>query len=168
MWAFLRWLSTLCYYDLGIRTVSRNTLKQLCNARKYPFPHPQTKGGNFCFRPAFRRILSYPPSPGISHKHDQGSMADPGEGPGGPTPPYFYTKMKPEGPKKFFLSPPPPPSYLRVWMTAPPPTPLIWRSGSATGAFNKHRRPTKHVGYFAHRSRLIFPRKKKQLVWITL
>ena len=63
MWAFLRWLSTLCFYDLGIRMVSSNTLKQLCNARKYPFPHPQTKGGKFCFRPAFRRILSYPPTP---------------------------------------------------------------------------------------------------------
>ena len=34
--------------------------------------------------------------------------------------------------------------------------------------FNKHRRPTKHVGYFAHRSRLLFAAKKKQLVWVTL
>ena len=34
--------------------------------------------------------------------------------------------------------------------------------------FNEHRRPTKHVGYFAHRGRLLFYRKKKQLVWITL
>ena len=29
--------------------------------------------------------------------------------------------------------------------------------------FNKHRRPTTHVGYFAHRGRLLFYRKKKQL-----
>jgi len=26
-----------------------------------------------------------------------------------------------------------------------------------TSAFNKHRRPTKSVGYFAQRSRLLFP-----------
>ena len=37
-----------------------------------------------------------------------------------PPPPYFYTKMRPEGQKK--LTGPP---YLRVWMTAPPPSPLI-------------------------------------------
>ena len=37
-----------------------------------------------------------------------------------------------------------------------------------TRGFNKHRRPTKHVGYFAHRSRLLFSRRKKELVWITL
>ena len=34
--------------------------------------------------------------------------------------------------------------------------------------FNKHQWPTKHVGYFAHRGRLLFYTKKKQLVWITL
>ena len=45
------------------------------------------------------------------------SVADPGEGPGGPAPPYFYTKLMPEGPKKIFVTPP---LYLRVWMTGPP------------------------------------------------
>ena len=45
------------------------------------------------------------------------SVADPGEGPGGPAPPYFYTKLMPEGPKKIFGTPP---LYLRVWMTGPP------------------------------------------------
>ena len=30
--------------------------------------------------------------------------------------------------------------------------------------FNKHQWPTKHVGYFAHRGRLLFYTKKKQLV----
>ena len=30
--------------------------------------------------------------------------------------------------------------------------------------FNKHRWPTKRVGYFAHRDHLLFSRKKKQLV----
>ena len=48
------------------------------------------------------------------------AVADPGEGPGGPGPPYFLTKLRPDGPKNF-LRPPPP--YLRVCMTAPPPVP---------------------------------------------
>ena len=30
--------------------------------------------------------------------------------------------------------------------------------------FNKHRWPTKHISYFAHRGRLLFYRKKEQLV----
>ena len=30
-----------------------------------------------------------------------------------------------------------------------------------TQGFNKHRRPTKRVGYFAHRSRLLFFHKEK-------
>ena len=34
-------------------------------------------------------------------------MADPGEGPGGPGPPYFSTKMRPEGQKKVFGDRPP-------------------------------------------------------------
>ena len=43
-------------------------------------------------------------------------VADPGEGPGGPAPPpYFLTKMSPEGPKQIFLE------------TAPPPHHLFWR-----------------------------------------
>ena len=39
-----------------------------------------------------------------------------GRGPGGGAPPYFSTKMRPEGPKKIFLetAPPPPPPYLKV------------------------------------------------------
>ena len=40
-------------------------------------------------------------------------------------PPYFQTKLRPEGAKKFFFEPAPPP-FLRVWMTLtplpPPPT----------------------------------------------
>ena len=43
-------------------------------------------------------------------------MADPGEGPGDP--PYFYIKLRPEGPKKNFGDRVPP--YLSVWVTAPP------------------------------------------------
>ena len=44
---------------------------------------------------------------------------------GSRTPPYLSTKMRPIGPKKFFLETGPP-SYLRVWMTDPPnpPPPL--------------------------------------------
>ena len=53
-------------------------------------------------------------------KQRQKSVADPGEGPGGPGPPYFYTKLRPDGPKKIFLRLSPPP-YLRIWMTTPPP-----------------------------------------------
>ena len=34
--------------------------------------------------------------------------------------PYFWTKLRPEVPKKFFWETAPLP-YLRVWMTAPPP-----------------------------------------------
>ena len=41
--------------------------------------------------------------------------------------PYFSTKMTPEGSKKIFWRLPPTPTYLRVWMTAPPP--LILGSG---------------------------------------
>ena len=38
---------------------------------------------------------------------------------GGPGPPYFQTKLRPEGQKKILETPP---NYLRVWMTeAPPP-----------------------------------------------
>ena len=41
----------------------------------------------------------------------------------GSGPPYFQTKLRPEGKKKI-LETPPPPNYLRVWMTgAPPPYP---------------------------------------------
>ena len=48
------------------------------------------------------------------------AVADPGEGPWGPElPPYFSTKMMPEGPKKKIVETGPP--YLRIWMTAPPP-----------------------------------------------
>ena len=57
-------------------------------------------------------------------------VADLGEGPwGGGLPPYFYIKLRPEGPKKFFWKPgiplvsgtgwlPPahPPTYLNVWI----------------------------------------------------
>ena len=43
-------------------------------------------------------------------------MADTG------VPPLFWTKLRPEGPKKKFLGAAPPP-YFRVWMTAPPPPP---------------------------------------------
>ena len=47
-------------------------------------------------------------------------MADPGEGPGKPgSPPYFSTKRGSEWPKNIFLETGPTP-YLRVWMTAPP------------------------------------------------
>ena len=40
---------------------------------------------------------------------------------GGPSPPYFSTKLRPEGQKNFVWIPPSP--YLNVWMIAPPPPP---------------------------------------------
>ena len=40
-----------------------------------------------------------------SHSRQPLSVVDPGEGPGrGPGPPYFWTKLRPEGPKKNFFS----------------------------------------------------------------
>ena len=47
-----------------------------------------------------------------------------------PPPPHFWTKLRPEGPKKR----PPPPPYLRVWITG---APLICRSGCATALLMK-------------------------------
>ena len=44
---------------------------------------------------------------------------------------YFWTKLRPEVPKKFFWETGPPP-YLRVWMTPNPPPPPIPSSGSGT------------------------------------
>ena len=37
------------------------------------------------------------------------TVADPGEGQGGPGPPYCYTKLRPKGLKKIFWRLPPPP-----------------------------------------------------------
>ena len=42
----------------------------------------------------------------------------------------FTPNWGPKGGKKFFWDRAPP--FVRVWMTGPPPPPLIWRSGSAT------------------------------------
>ena len=63
------------------------------------------------------------------------SAADPGEG---LSPlPYFSTKMTTEGSKKIFWRPPPIPTYLRVWMTAPPLSdgldPPLWIKSWGTG-----------------------------------
>ena len=46
-----------------------------------------------------------------SHSRQPLSVVDPAEGPGGggPGPPYFWTKLRPEEPKKFFFSRPGPP-----------------------------------------------------------
>ena len=48
-------------------------------------------------------------------------VADPGEGPGGPGPPYFSTKMVTR-----------PPPFLSQGRDDRPPPPIIWKSGSAT------------------------------------
>ena len=52
------------------------------------------------------------------------AVADPGEGRGPSPHPYFLTKLRPEGPEKFFWKPPPlskglndpSPPYLKVWI----------------------------------------------------
>ena len=49
----------------------------------------------------------------------------------GARPPYFYTKMRPEGPKKNFETAPPPLS--QGLDDRPTPSPIIWRSRFATG-----------------------------------
>ena len=41
------------------------------------------------------------------------TVADPGKGLGGPPPPYFWTKLRPDGPKKiFWKTPPAPPHFI--------------------------------------------------------
>ena len=50
------------------------------------------------------------------------AVVDPGER----APPYFWTKLRPKGPKKFFgeTAPPPPPPPLSKGLDDPTPTPL--------------------------------------------
>ena len=62
-------------------------------------------------------------------------VVDPGEGPGGAgPPPYFSTKLRPEGPPTFFFLRLPPLFSGSRWPPpiSPPPPLLTWRSGSAT------------------------------------
>ena len=47
------------------------------------------------------------------------TVADPGEGSGGPGPPLFLNQTEAQGAEKIFFGDCPPPPYLRVWMTAP-------------------------------------------------
>ena len=57
--------------------------------------------------------------------HIESTVEDKGEGPREPgSPLYFYTKLRHEGMNIVFFGDRPP-SHLRVWMTAPPPPPLI-------------------------------------------
>ena len=44
------------------------------------------------------------------------AVADPGKGPGGPAPPYLWTKLRSKGPKNFRGVTPPPPPYRKVWI----------------------------------------------------
>ena len=59
------------------------------------------------------------------------TVANPGEGSGGPSPLIFRPNWGPKG-KKIFWRPPPPIISGFGWPGTPLPTPLIWRSGSAT------------------------------------
>ena len=58
------------------------------------------------------------------------TVADPGEGPGGPSPPYFSTKLGPRRDKNIWGETAPSPLSLGLDDRAP----LISRSGSGTGA----------------------------------
>ena len=89
-----------------------------------------------CFTQIYRALYEE------GHQHDGWKPLDrniclqwriQGRGPGdlAPPPPYFWTKLRPEGSKKFFWETAPLP-YLRVWMTPNPPPPPIPRSGSGT------------------------------------
>ena len=52
---------------------------------------------------------------------DRVTVADPGKGPGGSTPPYFWTKLWPDGKKNFLKTGPPP---LSQGLDDHPPLPL--------------------------------------------
>ena len=65
----------------------------------------------------------------------QQTVADPGEGPGGPAPLLLDQNEAQRGEKNFFGDRAP--RYLRVWISAPPPRPLISRSGSGTASYPK-------------------------------
>ena len=49
------------------------------------------------------------------------TVTDPGKGPGGPTPPYFWTKLRPKWPKKKFFGDQPPPLTEVLDDRSPPP-----------------------------------------------
>ena len=46
----------------------------------------------------------------------QSAVVDPGEGPGGCSPPLFLDQLRSKGWTKNFLRPPPTPPYLKVWI----------------------------------------------------
>ena len=46
---------------------------------------------------------------GCTNEACKPSVEDPEEGPGGPCPPYFWTKLRPKGPKKIIFKTAPPP-----------------------------------------------------------
>ena len=73
--------------------------------------------------------------------------ADLGEGPGEHAPPYFSTKMRPEGPKKMFLETAAPLSQ-GLDDRPPLPPPLIWRSGSATELGQDEKKQRMHGRWF--------------------
>ena len=74
-----------------------------------------------------RRFLPHPVTNDtlkLYNIHLPSSVADPGEGPGGPTPPYFLTKLR----QNFFWRRAHPPILGSEWSTSA----LISRSGSVT------------------------------------
>ena len=72
-------------------------------------PTPKLKEGTFVLDPHFLESCHTPHPPGISHNHDQGSVEDPGEGPGGPTPPLLLDQNEARRAEKILFEPPPRP-----------------------------------------------------------
>ena len=77
-------------------------------------------------------------------------MADPEEGPGGPAPPYFSTKLRPEEPKIFFLEIALPHPYLRVWTTCTPLPPPLSQGLDLASAMRYHNSPLVRIARIGH------------------
>ena len=119
-----------CTVDLATACVASFWAREHNGAQGVPSPHLRD--------PIFTKKNPEPSTwkPAIhsveSRIQDQWRIQE--RGPVDPAPPYFYTKLRPEGPKKIFLRPgppllsgsewPDPPPFVRVWMTGPPLPPL--------------------------------------------
>ena len=65
------------------------------------------------------------PHPSFHDSPPMDNSFQPVADPGATTPPHSKTKLRPKGPRKFFLLEPHP-SYLRVWVTVSPPYLKVW------------------------------------------
>ena len=124
---------------LLIPIITSWTESRTCVSHKYMFPQIELllKQTNYHpYQPLISKdkgILIY------SQGWHNSPVANPGEGVrGARLPPYTLTKMRPKGPKKFFFETAPPPLSLGLDdRHLPSPPPLIWRTGSATAAYEE-------------------------------